>query len=326
MADLIGEEQIDWDTFEVTDAEAREHTPPQDDDAGSGDDGRARDASGRFVATAADDEAAQEQPPAEQERLYAGKYRSVEELEQAVLHQQQLTGRQSSEVGELRAELEALRQTQQQYAPRQDLSSLIDDNPAQAADIAWRAGDEPSLRLALQAWDELSPGAASVWVENKQLGHRLQEIERTTQQQQQSWQQQQQLAVATQAYEQVASRYGDFEQLAPAMSQVAGELASLAGQSVVSQLLESGNPDAVGRALEMLYREAKARSVTPEAAGQEIARQHVQDTLRAKQEAIVASAGGGGPEPPPGETYAGPRGGEWPPAAPRRGGGQGGNY
>lgn len=109
---------------------------------------------------------------------------SVEELQAEVTRlQTQLSekesfiGRQSTDVGELRRELEALReqvtatpQTAQTAQPQVVITQqMIDENPGYAAQVAFEQNNGQALAVAYEAWKEEDEVAALQWRTDKLL-------------------------------------------------------------------------------------------------------------------------------------------------------------
>lgn len=74
-------------------------------------------------------------------------------------------GRQSTEIGELRQAVEQIQQAQ--AAPPQPAiaitQDMIDENPAQAVQLAWNQQNEQALAVAFDAWKDEDPFAAASW-------------------------------------------------------------------------------------------------------------------------------------------------------------------
>jgi hypothetical protein len=93
-----------------------------------------------------------------------------------------------------------------------------------------------------------------------------------------------------QAYSSLSAKYPDFESMRPQMAQVAVELKELTGESVVDSLLNTGKPEAVARALEILYKEARDRDTANLSdVSKQLAQEHAQNSARAREEALVGS-------------------------------------
>ena len=127
-------------------------------------------------------EAVEEQTPAEEavEKLFAGKYKSPEELEAAYLEAQSALGRQGQEVGELRAAFDTLSAevaaSKPQLAPVTITQDLIDTNPAQATLLAYEQRNEQALQIAFDAWKDEDPFTAGSWLAEKRDEQREQAL------------------------------------------------------------------------------------------------------------------------------------------------------
>lgn len=266
------------DSTEVEEMPRAEETPQES----AATDGRPRDEqTGQFISK---EEAAER----EQERLYAGRYKTVEELERAVEEKEAFIARQGTDVGSLRNELQSLRslleqrQTEQAPATPQQLpanwENMLDEDPAAAVEYAYDADNQAALRDALKAWDEISPGAPRLWVANKQMAEQLSELTQNIGQQSAS------------------TAYGEFLRTHPDVEQYAGEMAEEAKKSPhLTGLLESGDPQAQLEVLDFLYTKAsskvQARNADTLATAQQAAdAERVATVRQQKEQAAVASA------------------------------------
>jgi hypothetical protein len=109
---------------------------------------------------------------------------TVEELkaqlaasEARIEEQKQMIGRQSTEVSETRGAIEKLEariaaaevaRATPQAPPVQITQELIDTNPAQAANIALKQGDEQTLEFVWEQWKEVDSEAAKDWLRDRQ--------------------------------------------------------------------------------------------------------------------------------------------------------------
>lgn len=288
-------------------------------------DGRPRDEQGRFLPTNPEPQAEDEGTPisgelaeavnrlvAEDPERYGGlaKFKTAEAVLRSYAHIEEHSGSLRNEVGELRALVEDRfeRIQNQPPQPQFDLDEMIVENPAQAVELAWRSGNEAALRKALNGWDEIAPGMSAVWIENKQLAQKLQQIEQAQQPILQSNQEQQRLHVVAQAYADLEARYPDFNDHRAAMAEVAAEIAARNGSSFVDELLEQGTPEKVGEAFEYLYLKSRdRRGDNLSQVSQQLAREHVENTQRARQDALLASSSttsGAAPKPDIAEAIA----------------------
>ena len=158
--------------------------------------------------------------PLQEERLYAGKYRSPEEMERAYLEQQSLQGRQSTEVGELRGQVQALTEflakrdaTPQQWTPPPD----PEENPEFAARWAVENENGDVYARAMAEWREIDRAAADVYemgvaheYELSQLRNEIEELKQFRGQQQQN------MGMAG-----VIQRHGQIDHLMPAIGELA---------------------------------------------------------------------------------------------------------
>lgn len=291
MADLA--DTLGWDDIPVTEPgqnsvseEAPEPDEPQEEpteEVTAQQDERPRDEQGRFTKVEQQDE---EESPSILDK-YGG---DVDKALAALDQSQRYIGDLHREQGELRQQLAELTQVLQNPRPQQDFESLLADSPQKAAQMALAAGDWGAYNRAKEEWDTMSPGAPEIWEHNMRLQQAVDELRQQIQATQQPLQEQAAQQALSRAYQSVASQNADFESLRPTMSQVVGEL-SQAGYDWITPALESGDPAKAQAALSHLVEISRARSagnLTEQA--REAARAHVEETERAKQEAIVASA------------------------------------
>lgn len=249
--------------------------------------GRKRDEHGRFVAA----EEPVEEAPVEQtaeERLFAGKYRSAEDLERAYEELQRNEGRLADEVGQLRQWAEQPQFNQQPQQPQFDragFESLVDEDPASAMEYAYGSGDEVALRMAANAWEEVSPGAPKLWAQNKSLEMQVQQLHGNFNQSA-ALQEQQQI------HQDVLRAWATFKQSHPEAEELRHKMFELVdGRPGVLSVLTNNDFESKVQVFEDLYDLARARSsATLATAAQAAARSHVEETQRAKEEAIVVSA------------------------------------
>ncbi len=321
MPELIGEENIDWENFEVTDPEAPEFAAPEGDPdvpepvAGNdedvldapedtADDGRPRDPeTGQFVAA----------EEAEQERLYANKYRTVEEMEAAVLHQESFAGRQAAELGELRQELagrlDSIDERLDRPAPPSlhNLDQVFEENPFLAAEQTLQAQDWAAHDRVIKAWEELDPSQVGLYKATKTAERRAYEADQKLE----AFQQSQQQAPAYQsALESAQTRLQtehpeiDLGVLQQAMIDEAMDAARISGENVYSSMMKSGDPNKVYMGLRTLALAAERRVTGDQRQrATDLARTSAVETQRAKAEAMVTSATGSAPDPAPPRSY-----------------------
>lgn len=249
--------------------------------------GRPRDEHGRFVkseqetpeAEAAPDEETAVEKTAE-EKL-AEKYDSDETIQKSYLELQRLYGDQTRELGQYRQYVEQMLANQQRAAQQpQDWQGLIDDNPAHAAQLAYQHGNQHAYRAAVEAWEDMAPGAPGLWAQNVQMQQQLEQL--AQHQAQQAWQESvRQFSIDNPGFNEIPD-----EELLAAVQRnpVFGEIIRDADRS----------HDARMGALKVLYLDAEQargrNSDTLVTAAQDIARAQAQATQEAKNEAILASA------------------------------------
>ena len=228
----------------------------------------------------------------EEDKLLAGKYKDVEQLEQAYLEAQSLLGSLRNDQGELRSQLEQLTEAVAQRQPQnvQDFEALLQTDPQQAALYALTVGDQAAYARAKSEWNDLAPGAPAIWEQNLQLQQRLNEMEARVTGLQGPVTEQQNVRVVAEVYRSLSSTIPDFEQLADQRSEVAGELAS-SGYDWATPALESGDRRQIEVALKSLTDLARARASGNLVEQARVAAEtHVAATEQAKREAIVGSA------------------------------------
>jgi hypothetical protein len=216
---------------------------------------------------------------------------------QAAVEAQSLLGRQAQELGEARkaneewaqwAEYQA-QQAQQVAQQSQGISGwedLIDENPAQATQMAFQQGNRAAYQAAVQAWEELSPGAPQNWYDNQQIKGAL-----AAQHQQADYARRENAGM--EAVNSVVERYPDLPDLVDRMVEIAPNYP----HEVMA--LASGNMDVAAPAIESLY--LKARGLTSDTlanTAQSLARKQTEEEMRVRQEASVATASRTGAEPP----------------------------
>lgn len=177
-----------------------------------------------------DTEAPAEEPAEEPTPpLWAGKYKTAEDLEHAYSELQSKLGEQGSELGQevqrLRDELYQIREQQVHPAaptppaPAFDedtYEDLLDENPQQALAYAQQVGDGYRASQALKAWYESDPYSATEWrlgaerqAQTAQLNQQLQRYENQLGQQE-----------IARAFHAVKSRHPDFGVIEAKMSEL----------------------------------------------------------------------------------------------------------
>lgn len=254
---------------------------------------RPRDEHGRFAKAEPDD-------AAEEARLLAGRYKSVDELERALLEKEAFIQRQTLEVGEKRKLEERLAQIEQGLQTAQSrpnvtvTADLIEQNPGYAAEVAYQSNDEATLRAAFDAWKDEDPAAAASWVASKQ-------IERVQQQYEQKFQDLESrlapLAVSD-ADREFNRQLRDFEAQHGPIADLAARAEQLNLPSETTQtfatLLDSGTPEqkiGVFKTLALLVGSTEERRTADTLqAARSIAREQALEADRAIQDASVVSA------------------------------------
>lgn len=268
-------------------AEPQEETAEQRAD-------RERDERGRFVSTKPPEG---ETPEEAVERLYAGKYRTPEELEAAHQELQSVLGRQGQELGDLRSLIEERTRPPQQPAPAADsLQEQLYENPHQIIPVLQQAhqaalsGDANAATVrdvALATLRELNGAEAekySRWVVQTELAAQQQQVSLAETQRQTTW---------NQAAEAFAQTHPDINQLAPQMAELVERSPHIVG------LLQSQDPSVRLEVLDYLYTKAKAAAGdTLSTVRETVTAQTVEETDRAIADAAVASATTTNPQDP----------------------------
>lgn len=235
-------------------------------------------------------------PEAEQPVKFAGKYDTVEQLEQAYKEAQSLIGRQGNEVSELRRlseQFEELKgQITQPAAPVYDPSNLEDfftENPHQIpayAEQALLSGDGALYGAALKAWSEFDSVGANDFHTRKLNDARDARLEAELAPLRMQAQAQQTTAQFQLAYEQLAESRADFNQV---MSSITEDQMQGFPRTVLAGL-QSNDPQARIEVLDTLYWTMKGRQAgnLTVAASQAVAEQQ-QEAQSARREATVAS-------------------------------------
>lgn len=268
---------------------------------------RPRDEGGRFAAQEQEQEEVaqveeQETETEEQETgstlppKYEGK--TAEEIAQMHYELELKLGQQSAELGQLRQAVQVQRTEQPQQPPvpqpQFDVNAVLEEDPAHAAELAWRSGDQRALEYVLETWDSMSPGAKNLWIENKQNAQRLQQMEERFKTVEQPIQAQQAQQTYAQGYGIVAAQYPDFDSLQQEMGEVANEITGRTGRSFVDETLKSNDPQYIAERLEYLYLKARDRKAgNLSQVSRQLAQEHAENVREAKNEATVASSGTG---------------------------------
>lgn len=260
-----------------------------------------RDEHGRFTSGEPQEEPPEEAPeetPQQEERVYAGRYKTVEELERAVEEKQAYIARSDTEKGQLRQEINELRelrealsaQREQQQYQGYDWDGLIEQNPVAAAEAAYQSNNQLVLRQAMEAWNEMAPGAPQLWAENKRLERGLDELRESIGQQ-----------TTDRTLKEFSQTHPDVEQYAQEMGEIAQQYPFL------RQTLASGDAQAQVEVLDFLYTKAstgrQARNAeTLAAKTQEADAERQALTQQAKEQAALSSPTQASPESKPRNT------------------------
>lgn len=200
------------------------------------------------------------------------KYASPDEAYKAATNAQALLDAQRQELGEARAEREAMRAemealrsgvNQRLTMPSQELDDLIDENPAKAAQVAYNQGDGERLEAALEAWYEQGDPRAAVFQARIEADYR-------------DWQRTEaaKAAAPAPAAQEQAQPIGITEDDRPALEGVinartdfqavieAHGAAVIAERPLIALALKRGSAEQKAAALTDLYDFAKMRHVT----------------------------------------------------------------
>jgi hypothetical protein len=201
-----------------------------------------------------------ETPEQREERLYAGKYRTPEDLEAAHQSLEQKLGEQGNELGQYRQWYEQFQAAAQQQAntPPAPPQEAITENPAAVVQYALQTQNQALYEEALDEWFDLDPKAASRFDNARMLAHQqwqmeqqLQALQASQQPIQQQYQQIEQVNLARE----LQQRYPDFEQVMS--SPVIETAVQSLPQHVLAPLQGQGTREAWEGALNTLYWVAK---------------------------------------------------------------------
>lgn len=233
----------------------------------------------------------------------------------AAAEAQRHIGSLNNELGQLRAiadDVEALKAAQARpVAPHTQITEdLIDRDPATATQLAYEQGNEHALRLAYDAWKDVDPANAAVWVVTQQQQAREQaltaEIQALRQQITPMAQSQEDAAFANEVRVLTAQEPDAWERIRSGAEKIDPAVAQ-----VLYTALETGTPEQkIGafKALNELTR-GPAQPATP-AEVRELVREQALEAERAIAEASVVSATATKTEPA-GKTAADLIGDEW---------------
>jgi hypothetical protein len=277
-------------------AEAPEPEAEPEADGEPAAEGRPRNPDGTFAPKAVEETAAEE-APADPSSLQA----QIAQLEKRLADKDDFAGRLSNELGELRK----LQEQTLEHAQRPQISdwdALIEENPAQAAQIAIKNGDNFRYQQAREAWNDLAPGAPEVFEQNLRLQHEMAELKQQFQQTTAPLQHQQQTRQVADAYQEIRAKYEDFDKFEDAMAEIVETRPLVKGN--LTEVLTSGSHEERVAFLEDLYVLTAGRATdTLRAAQTEAAQSFAQETLQAKQDAIVVSATSTAAEPVQAKTW-----------------------
>jgi hypothetical protein len=235
-----------------------------------------------------DPEDATEGGEAEAEKLLAGRFKTVEDLEQGYEEARAKLGEQGSELGDLRKafeqRLDEFEERVKPPAPSYDLQQVqerLDENPSlipQLAAAAWQEGNDDILAAALVAWREHDPMAAQRFqldISRAEAREAAEELAQGQSALKSSWER---------SAEAFAQKHPDFPDHAPQMKEIAAEYPNML------KILEQGDSSAQTEVLSFLYREARDRAsenLTSQA--REAKAATAAETAQAIEEAAVTS-------------------------------------
>jgi hypothetical protein len=249
----------------------------------------------------------EETPQEQAERLFANKYQTAEELERGY---QELQSRlsQRDERAALADQYEAYfaqqqqAQQQQQYAqPVGDWETMIDEDPARAAQLAQQQQNPYAFERAMEAWDEISPGTPQVWYDNQILQAQSQMLHSQMGQ------------VAHQERErEIAHRVGQLAAEFPDLADRVPQMQEIAAQYPYElRAMVEGTPEEVASAAKSLYLKSRGLDVdTLAQTAQETVRKLASDEQAAVDAAGVVSATRTNPDKP--ASLADQIAAEWP--------------
>jgi hypothetical protein len=337
LADLIGEEQIDWKNFTVTDPNAPEYEgPPVAEESPEADPAAADTPADEPIAT---EDTAQQERPREVDPLsgdppldrdddtvapeqtgdplvdaYLAKYGGdMEQAVRAAAHQAELIGRQGVELGEMRQQMSDLVEAvNRPPVPSLDnLGEIFVEDPFLAAEttleVGVRTGDWGAHNAVISQWKEIDPAQVRLYENQKRIELTIQqdreERQRSTQQAAAAPQQMEVLSSAEQRFRGEFPDV-DLSRLQQPMIDEAVEASRVAGRNVYSDLMESGDPEQVYHGFRTLALAALNRSGAAQRQQvSENARTAAVETQRAKAAAMVTSANASAADPAPPKTF-----------------------
>lgn len=216
------------------------------------------------------------------ERLYAGKYKSPEELEQAHYELYQLLARQSEELGQARKQ-------EPQQTPDfddDDFEQMVEARPDMAAQYAVQQQNPIRYEQAIREWAAVDPLGATRFDSSLREGHLYQRIVSEIAPVVKPMYQSHDEAITSGAINQLRVEYPDFDTLQPQMMQAA----NLLGERVITSITE-GTPQERLSTFRGLYLMAKGMGGT---APQPVATPA--DPAAAKLQAAVVSGSAATPQ------------------------------
>lgn len=262
---------------------AAEAEPPAAED-------RPRNADGTFAKQTPDE------PEAAGERLYAGQYKTVEELERAVAEKQAVLDRQANELGETRRMIEERfsgleEKIAQPVHPQTPVTQeMVEQNPGLATQLAYQQGNQQALQVAYEAWKYEEPADAAAWRAEVVANQRIQQVQQAYEARLAELEQRVAPAESNaldaqwaQTFRQIEAKYPDLATYQAEMTEIAAEFPQFASDL-------RGDPESRGKALESLYLLARGRTAgTLRASQDEIAQQTAAEAQRVREDAFVAS-------------------------------------
>lgn len=246
-------------------------------------DERKRNPDGTF---AKEEDEGEAEPP-----LILGKFKTTEDLAKSTEELERHYSDLQKELGSLRNELGEARREAQEVAARPSAPSswddLIDENPAQAAKLAYERGETMQLQKAAAAWEQMSPGAPELWAETVRM--RAEMNERFAQYDQTLAPVQAQAANGqlTEGVAALREKYPDLTEFVQTP-----EFAELAKQiPLAKKALTEGTPTEVVSAVETVYLIHRGRaSDNLKDTARDVARTAAEEAQAMREEAFVASA------------------------------------
>lgn len=172
-----------------------------------------------------------------------------------------------------------------------DWDAIAYEDPYRALTIAANTGNREMYETAKAAVEAVHPAIPRMFEHQAAMNSQLTELQQQMQETREPVIRSEKQAVVTNAYKEVAAEYPDFEELAPVMNQIVTEVSTNGGYDWISPELDSGDParaKAAWRQLALSARGLQGENLAD--AARVAAREHVAETNRAKQDAVVASA------------------------------------